>query len=149
MAGLLIKIEDASLQAKLAKLQAGLADASPLMREWGKIAMESINYAFEVGGHPKRWKPLALATIKIKGHTRALIGKSGNLARIAVKPEALRVLVGPSPSAKAYAAIQHLGGKAGRGRKVTIPARPYLQVTEADVREMQEAGVLYLRKLSA
>ncbi|MBN0437970.1 phage virion morphogenesis protein, partial [Pseudomonas aeruginosa] len=27
-----------------------------------------------------------------------------------------------------YAAIQQLGGQAGRGRKVTIPARPYLPV---------------------
>ena len=28
----------------------------------------------------------------------------------------------------AYAAIHHLGGQAGRGRKVTIPARPYLPI---------------------
>ncbi|HBO4159162.1 TPA: phage virion morphogenesis protein, partial [Pseudomonas aeruginosa] len=27
-----------------------------------------------------------------------------------------------------YAPIQQLGGQAGRGRKVTIPARPYLPV---------------------
>ena len=31
-------------------------------------------------------------------------------------------------SNKEYAAIHHLGGKAGRGRKVTIPARPYLPI---------------------
>ena len=31
-------------------------------------------------------------------------------------------------SNKKYAAIHHLGGKAGRGRKVTIPARPYLPI---------------------
>lgn len=148
MPGLLITIADAALQAKLATLQAGLAFAQPLMREWGEIAQESINYAFEVGGHPKRWKPLALATIKRKGHLRPLIGKSGNLARVSVRPEALRVLVGPSPSAKAYAAIQHLGGKAGRGNTVNIPARPYLQVTEDDKREMEQATRRYLRKLS-
>lgn len=149
MPGLLIKIDDARLQAKLAKLQSGLAYAQPLMREWGEIAMESINYAFEVGGHPKRWKPLALATIKRKGHLRPLIGKSGNLARIAVQPQPLSVKVGPSPSAKAYAAIQHLGGKAGRGSKVTIPARPYLQVTGEDRQEMEQATRRYLRKLGS
>lgn len=27
-----------------------------------------------------------------------------------------------------YAAIQQFGGKAGRGRKVTIPARPFLPI---------------------
>lgn len=31
-------------------------------------------------------------------------------------------------SNKPYAAIHHLGGQAGRGRKVTIPARPYLPI---------------------
>lgn len=31
-------------------------------------------------------------------------------------------------SNKPYAAIHHLGGQAGRGKKVTIPARPYLPI---------------------
>jgi phage virion morphogenesis protein len=33
---------------------------------------------------------------------------------------------------RVYAAIHQLGGQAGRGRKVTIPARPYLGVSAAD-----------------
>lgn len=32
-------------------------------------------------------------------------------------------------AARPYARIQQLGGKAGKGRKVTIPARPYLPFT--------------------
>ena len=31
-----------------------------------------------------------------------------------------------------YAAIQQFGGRAGKGRRVTIPARPYLGVNEHD-----------------
>jgi len=31
-----------------------------------------------------------------------------------------------------YAAIHQFGGQAGRGRKVTIPARPYLALNEGD-----------------
>lgn len=31
-----------------------------------------------------------------------------------------------------YAAIHQFGGQAGRGRKVTIPARPYLGLSDAD-----------------
>ncbi|MDK4671286.1 phage virion morphogenesis protein, partial [Kingella kingae] len=31
-------------------------------------------------------------------------------------------------SNKPYAAIHHIGGQAGRGRKVHIPARPYLPI---------------------
>jgi phage virion morphogenesis protein len=37
-----------------------------------------------------------------------------------------------------YARIQHLGGQAGRGKKVTIPARPYLGVSEADRTEIRD-----------
>lgn len=29
---------------------------------------------------------------------------------------------------KVYAAVHHLGGQAGRGRKVSLPARPYLPI---------------------
>lgn len=35
----------------------------------------------------------------------------------------------------AYARIHQLGGKAGRGQKTTIPARPYLGVEEKDIEE--------------
>ena len=33
-------------------------------------------------------------------------------------------------SSKPYAAIQQFGGQAGRNRKVTIPARPYMPITD-------------------
>lgn len=41
-------------------------------------------------------------------------------------------------SNKKYAAIHHLGGKAGRGRKVTIPVRPYLPINGAG--QLQPSG---------
>ena len=37
----------------------------------------------------------------------------------------------------AYARIHQLGGKAGRGKKVTIPARPYLGISKEDQEEAQ------------
>lgn len=45
-----------------------------------------------------------------------------------------KVMVG---SNVAYARIHQLGGKAGRGRKVTIPDRPYLGVSNADRAEIR------------
>ena len=36
----------------------------------------------------------------------------------------------------AYAAIHQLGGQAGRNKKVTIPARPYLKLTDDDFEEI-------------
>ena len=35
-------------------------------------------------------------------------------------------------SNKVYAAIHQLGGQAGKNQKVTIPARPYLQLSDDD-----------------
>ena len=35
-------------------------------------------------------------------------------------------------SNKVYAAIHQLGGQAGKNKKVTIPARPYLQLSDDD-----------------
>lgn len=42
------------------------------------------------------------------------------------------------PSA-AYAAIHQFGGQAGRGKKTTIPARPYMPIT-ADGKDLTEAA---------
>ena len=40
----------------------------------------------------------------------------------------------------AYARIHQLGGKAGRGHKVTLPPRPYLGVSKTDIEEVK--GIL-------
>lgn len=37
-----------------------------------------------------------------------------------------------------YARIHQLGGQAGRGRSVTIPARPYLGLSEEDAQEIAD-----------
>ncbi len=40
---------------------------------------------------------------------------------------------------KVYARIHHEGGKAGRGRKVNIPARPFIMVQDEDWAEIKDA----------
>lgn len=51
------------------------------------------------------------------------------------------VMVGSNPDKmgtnKVYAAIHQFGGKAGRGRKVTIPARPFVGISKEDMEEVQ------------
>lgn len=147
MAGFLVKIQDAVLQRRIDALQAGLADATPLMRIWGEIAQTSISENFEVGGRPDKWQALSDVTIALKGHARPLIGRTRNLSSIVVRPESQRVLVGTQPAAKDYAAIQQFGGKAGRGRKVKIPARPYLLLQDEDREEMADESRSYLRRI--
>lgn len=87
----------------------------------------------------KPWQPLADATkaLKRRAHRKyrrgrmAILQSQGFLrGSIHVVADAESARVGPSPVA--YAAIHQFGGQAGRRRKVTIPARPYLGITDGD-----------------
>ena len=46
-----------------------------------------------------------------------------------------------------YAAIHQFGGKAGRGRKVDIPARPFLALTPQDKADILEDIQDYFQRL--
>jgi phage virion morphogenesis protein len=129
-------------------LEHGVRDATPLMRLWGEIAHASVTENFEVGGRPK-WKRLSAVTIKMKGHNRPLIGKTGNLARITVQVAPTAVRLGTHPAARAYASIQQYGGWAGRNHKVYIPARPYMMLHNEDRAEMEATTVRYLKRVAA
>ncbi|MCD7779357.1 MAG: phage virion morphogenesis protein [Candidatus Gastranaerophilales bacterium] len=45
-----------------------------------------------------------------------------------------------------YAAIHQLGGQAGKNKKVTIPARSYLQLTDDDFEEILCVAENFLNK---
>ena len=47
-------------------------------------------------------------------------------------------------SNKVYAAIHQLGGQAGKNKKTTIPARPYLKLTDDNLEEILEQTKRYL-----
>jgi len=46
---------------------------------------------------------------------------------------------------KVYAAIHQFGGDAGRNKKVKIPARPYLKLTEKDFEEINYTIIKFLK----
>lgn len=46
-----------------------------------------------------------------------------------------------------YAAIHHFGGMAGRNRKVAIPARPFLVLTNDDKQDLMDNVQDYFRQL--
>lgn len=48
-----------------------------------------------------------------------------------------------------YAAIHHFGGMAGRNRKVRIPARPFLVLTNEDKQDLMDDVQDYFRNLIA
>lgn len=98
----------------------------------------------EVDPDGKRWTENAPATKKKKKNPKILqeFGERGGLlGTLAYKASSDKLQWG---SNKAYAAIHQLGGKAGRGRKVTIPARVYLGLSRADRQELLETLRDYL-----
>lgn len=134
----------------------------------GEIMLTSIDRNFEaqgrygaagdVRGGTNKWQPLARATIISRlGGNRAFT-KSGGLSKPAQrKLGGLKILQQRGTLAasftkqisgntltigsnRVYAAIHHYGGQAGRGKKVFIPARPFLVVQDEDVENM--IGVL-------
>lgn len=119
----------------LKEIETHLSDTQPLMREIAEVAKTSVETNFEVGGRPV-WKPLAASTIQAKGHSKPLLA-SNVLRNIVTKVTDTSVTIGVQPAAKDYAAIQHLGGKAGRGQKVTIPARPFMLLQSEDIDEIE------------
>lgn len=107
------------------KLMAGVA-AELLSIAEGNFERESSDGA--------KWESLSDVTIarrEKKGHWpgKKLQVSAGGLAP-SVKPFSSTHEAGISAS-KIYAAIQQLGGKAGRGKKVTIPARPYIPMRKS------------------
>jgi len=105
-------------------------------------------------GGGNRWTPLADATVlamiggKRKGYTKrgALRAKAARRIegkKILQDTARLRGSIWPSVENKttlvigthavAYAAIHQFGGTAGRGKKTTIPARPYLVIQDEDI----------------
>lgn len=78
------------------------------------------------------WTPLAVATIeRRKGSAHPILRVQGDLYRsITVQASREKAVVGTNWP---YARIHQLGGKAGRGGKVTIPVRPYLFSTGGDI----------------
>lgn len=117
-----IEIESQSVMGALGRLAQSGRDMSPVM---GAIATELARQTeknFAAEGRPK-W--LGIKPRKGREGGR-ILQDTGQLATsISTSSDAASAIIG---SNKVYAAIHQLGGKAGRGHKATIPARPFLPV---------------------
>lgn len=119
-----------------------MGDLSPAMKNSGEILLTSIRKNFETGGRPQKWPPLKPSTIKqriLQGHWPGSVlvrhGISGGLlGSLSYRTSSDKVVVSAN---KVYAAIHHFGGQAGRGRKVSIPARPFMMVQDEDWDEIK------------
>lgn len=152
-----IEIDDRAVTAALDRLAASGRNPRPALLTIGEALLVQTRRTFETSTDPwgRRWAPNAPATIAafLRRGSGNFSKKDGRLsAKGAGRVMAKRPLIGESRflsgsslgysvagqtltvgSSALYAAIHQLGGKAGRGHKVTIPARPFLPATAAGV----------------
>lgn len=95
-------------------------------------------------GH--KWVALAARTLKTK-QGKGMLREHGDLMdSITWQPQGMdAVAIG---SHMVYARIHQLGGMAGRGRKVKIPARPYLGLNEAEKTRLERKVMAWLKRLA-
>ncbi|WP_051775587.1 phage virion morphogenesis protein [Paenibacillus tyrfis] len=151
----------------LGDLNLSPAELKQLNAQIAQIVAEGSKERFETekSSDGQRWKPLSPATLEARARRRSKRkdGSSGyKTKRGKVSKRAQRIIASGRPlkdtgrlmrsiatkatneglavgTNLAQAAIQQFGGPAGRGKKVTIPARPYLGVSsseEADIMEL-------------
>jgi phage virion morphogenesis protein len=136
-----ISIDTTAISQALSGLSKAVDDMTPIMRQLGNdlAAITEQNFDSEGARIAAKWKPSRRA-IEQKGQT---LRKDGHLvASISVGGPDHVQEVGPNyvfvGTNVVYAAIHQLGGQAGRGRKVTIPARPFFGLNAQDEQDIAE-----------
>lgn len=143
-----LSVDDAKVKATFSRVAAALDDLGPLLDDLGSSQVTEVQHRFEEQEGPdgKRWKPLAASTLARRGPSAKILRDKANLYdSITHEPDAKHgaVRVG---SNKVYARIHQLGGDAGKGKKVKIPARPYLGVSGEGLKEMDRIAQSYMAK---
>lgn len=114
------------------------------------VMLDAAEENFEREGRPETWTPLAEATVEDRrekgfGPEHPILQRTGTLAA-SIQAENSRDEALVHTNLR-YAAIHQFGGKAGRGRKVAIPPRPFLVLTREDEDEIADIIKEALRKL--
>jgi len=150
-----IEIQDKVIQDYLKQVQRKLGDLTPLMKTISETIHTAVQRNFQTEGARLpggKWQDLADA----KKKERRKIGKwPGSILQVnrnlmgGISPDydSTTAAVGSNmPFKKGYAAIHHFGGKAGRGKGFTMPARPFFELANEDLEDIQQDAVDYLEK---
>ncbi|GAB4485987.1 MAG: phage virion morphogenesis protein [Thermodesulfovibrionales bacterium] len=125
-----VRIDDGEVRALLLGIRDRIGNLKPAMSVVGQIVRSSVVRNFEAGGRPSKW-PMSQRARKEDGKT--LVDTARLRSSINARAFADHAEIGTNV---VYAAIHQFGGPAGRGRKVTIPARPYLMIQDEDWTEI-------------
>lgn len=134
-----IKIDNKKVEKALLEIAQKTSNLRPLMKNIAGIMADSTEENFKEEGRPK-WKDLSEKTKTARKKTGHYPGQilqvSGQLAlSVTTQYDETSAVIG---SNKVYAAIHQLGGQAGKNKKTTIPARPYLRLPENDYHNILE-----------
>ena len=140
-----IRLDNKKVEEVLLELAQKTSNLRPLMKNIAGIMADSTEENFKEEGRPK-WQDLSEVTKTARRKTGHYPGQilqvSGQLAlSITTQYDDESAVIG---SNKVYAAIQQLGGQAGKNKKVTIPARPYLNLADEDYQDILKTIKNYL-----
>lgn len=151
-------INDKEMRDALEQLQVKIGNPAPALRQIGVFYERSVLENFKAQAAPDGtpWARLSQTTMMMNLSQKGRIGKKGGLTtrgrkyiqgkRILWEHGDLEgavhhqvgknsVIIGVGGHIK-YAAIHQFGGKAGRGLRVNIPARPYLALNRGTEMEL-------------
>jgi phage virion morphogenesis protein len=168
MAGANFIIDDSEVRKRLTQMRR--VDRKALLSEIGEYTVSETQQRFRDSKGPdgKPWEPLAESTMisRIGGLTKSRKKRGGTRLRAIrligdMKPLVDRghlrdsviyratkdhVAIGTN---KIQGAIHQFGGMAGRGRKVKIPARPYLGFSAKNRRDIRLMASDFLARVAA
>jgi phage virion morphogenesis protein len=141
-----IKIDNKDIERKLLELAQKGENLRPLMKNIAGIFASATEDNFKNEGRPDKWTELSEATKKQRTKKKKWPGQilqvSGQLASsISTQYDDESAIIGSNLD---YAAIHQLGGQAGKNKKIEIPARPYLKLTDEDLNEILDATESFL-----
>ena len=133
-----IKIDNKEVLTRLQELASRGENLRPLMKNIAEIMATATEDNFKDEGRPEKWVDLSETTKKqrqkIGKYPGQILQVSGQLASsISTAYDDNSAVIG---SNLAYAAIHQLGGQAGKNKKTTSPARPYLKLTDDNFEEI-------------
>ena len=142
-----IKVDNKAVNEKLLELAKRGENLRPLMKNIAGIFASSTEENFKEEGRPDKWVDLSEERKeqrkKIHKWPGQILQVEGQLAKfVNTQYDDKSVVIG---SNLPYAAIHQLGGKAGKNKKVEIPARPYLKLIDEDYEEILEEAQKYLK----
>ena len=141
-----IKFDNQEVNKRLLELAQRGGNLRPLMKNIAGIFAYSTEENFANEGRPDKWLDLSERTKKQRkksGHWPGqILQVSGQLASsISTYYDDESAIIGSNLD---YAAIHQLGGQAGKNKSVSIPARPYLKLSDDDFVEILDISTSFL-----